>query len=302
MNKRMIDGAGVKLAVRERGDADQPTIVLIHGYPDTQTVWNPVAEKLASRFHVVTYDVRGQGGSTAPGQKSGYEMALLMADLGAVIDNTAPGKRVHLVGHDWGSLQGWEAASTERAESLASYTSISGPSLDHAAHWMRKRLARPTPRHLAELSQQLRRSSYVLALCTRRGPERIWRSLADKWPGYLMRREGVAVDDEHPAPTLAQDGINGARLYADNIPRRLRRPRPDPIAHVPVQVIIAERDRYLSPRLCGEVERWVPLLRTRSVDAGHWVIRTEPGIVADHIADFISETRSRAQAFAAARR
>ena len=35
------------------GDADRPTVVLVHGYPDTQAVWGSVVERLAARFHVV---------------------------------------------------------------------------------------------------------------------------------------------------------------------------------------------------------------------------------------------------------
>ena len=33
----------------------------VHGYPDTQAVWALVVERLAARFHVVTYELRGAG-------------------------------------------------------------------------------------------------------------------------------------------------------------------------------------------------------------------------------------------------
>ena len=44
----------VKLAVIQRGDPAHPTVVLVHGYPDTQAVWDELAELLADRFHVVS--------------------------------------------------------------------------------------------------------------------------------------------------------------------------------------------------------------------------------------------------------
>lgn len=286
---RRVPSADLDLAVTERGDPTRPAVVLIHGYPDTQAVWAPVAENLASRFFVVTYDVRGAGRSQAPGQNSGYAMAHLMADLAAVIEATCGGVPVHLVGHDWGALQGWEAATTDLASRLLSFTAISGPCLDHAAYWVRERLSRPTPRNLADLARQAKRSWYIAALLTPGAAEKLWgNALASRWSAYLERREGVSAGAGHPAPTLAGDGIRGANLYIQNVAHRLAHPRPDPVARVPVQVIIAERDRYLSPSLCGDVGRWVPSLRVVRIDAGHWAIRTHAGVVADHITDMIT--------------
>src|SRR4051794_15964173 len=59
---------GIDLCVAELGEADGnvPTVVLIHGYPDSKEVWAQVAGQLADRFHVVLYDVRGCVRSSAP--------------------------------------------------------------------------------------------------------------------------------------------------------------------------------------------------------------------------------------------
>jgi len=43
-----------------------PLVVLIHGSPATSRVWQPVAERLASRFRVVAPSLPGYGGTTAP--------------------------------------------------------------------------------------------------------------------------------------------------------------------------------------------------------------------------------------------
>ncbi len=137
--ERHIRGAGLDLAVTERGDPAHSTVLLVHGFPDTSVVWEPLALILAERFHVVTYDVRGAGHSDIPANRADYALPLLVDDLAAVADAVSPAKPVHLVAHDWGSIQGWEAVTEDRlAGRFASYTSISGPPLDHAALWARR--------------------------------------------------------------------------------------------------------------------------------------------------------------------
>ena len=69
MSRAMIDrrvrGDGVELAAVEAGEPGRPAIVLVHGYPDSKEIWRGVIERLAPRFHVIAYDVRGFGGSSA---------------------------------------------------------------------------------------------------------------------------------------------------------------------------------------------------------------------------------------------
>ena len=128
----------VTLAVTEYGDRSSAThVLMVHGFPDDQQMWEPVVSSLPEDWHVVTYDVRGAGRSTRPAGQAAYRTALLVEDLIAVLDATVPaGEQVHLVGHDWGAIAGWEVIAAEtwdpRLEGrLASYTSSSGPSLDH---------------------------------------------------------------------------------------------------------------------------------------------------------------------------
>ncbi|CAM5638574.1 hypothetical protein SCALM49S_04746 [Streptomyces californicus] len=60
--ERYVRTGGVELCVAELGDADRPTVVLVHGYPDSKEVWSEVAVRLAEQWHVVLYDVRGTAG------------------------------------------------------------------------------------------------------------------------------------------------------------------------------------------------------------------------------------------------
>ncbi|MEW1861231.1 SDR family oxidoreductase [Streptomyces sp. NPDC088194] len=301
VRERFVTGAGgVRLCVTERGVAAAPgappTVVLVHGYPDSKEVWSPVAERLSDRFHVVSYDVRGHGRSSAPSPlRGGFTLEKLTEDFLAVVRAVSPDRPVHLVGHDWGSVQGWEFATVPAAEGrIASFTSISGPSLDHFGHWINRRLHRPTPRRVAQLLGQGAKSWYVGALHTPVLPELAWRGpLGKQWPKMLARAEKVPSDG-YPTASLMQDAAHGAWLYRDNIRRRLGHPRPDPVAHIPVLLITPTRDAFLSERLYDDLDRWVPQLTRRTLPAKHWVPRSRPDQLARWITDFVAATEGEA--------
>jgi NAD(P)-dependent dehydrogenase (short-subunit alcohol dehydrogenase family)/pimeloyl-ACP methyl ester carboxylesterase len=296
--ERFVTGSGgVRLCVAEYGDrgggtaGERPTVLLLHGYPDSKEVWSDVAERLVDRFHVVLYDVRGHGRSGAPaGLKGGFTLEKLTEDFLAVADAVSPDRPVHLVGHDWGSVQGWEFATVAAAEGrISSFTSISGPSLDHFGHWIRRRVRHPTPRRAAQVIGQGAKSWYVYALHTPVLPELAWRGvLGRQWPKLLARAEKVPSDG-YPTGSLPQDAAHGAWLYRDNVRRRLGDPRPDAYAHVPVQLITPTQDVFLSERLYDDLDHWVPRLTRRTLPAKHWVPRSRPDQLARWVTDFVTE-------------
>jgi NAD(P)-dependent dehydrogenase (short-subunit alcohol dehydrogenase family)/pimeloyl-ACP methyl ester carboxylesterase len=283
---RTVDSNGARLAVFERGDAAKPTVLLVHGYPDTHTVWDDVAEALAEDYHVVTYDVRGAGQSSVPKGRDAYRLELLGGDLRAVADAVSPAEPVHLVAHDWGSIQAWEAVTEPGAERrIASYTSISGPCLDHVGHWIRRRLTRPTPRHLRQLLVQQLHSWYIAAFHLPGAAPLVWRLwLGKRWGDVLNRVEGVPPRASHPAPTIKADAVHGIQLYRANMLPRLTRPRRRS-TEVPVQVIIPTGDRFVSAALTEDLERWVPRVWRRELHARHWAPLTHGPAIARMISE-----------------
>ncbi|MEU8431378.1 SDR family oxidoreductase [Streptomyces sp. NPDC029216] len=289
--ERWVSTGGIELCVVELGEPDRPTVLLVHGYPDSKEVWSEVAERLAARFHVVLYDVRGHGRSSAPVPlRGGFTLEKLTDDFLAVADAVSPDRPVHLVGHDWGSVQGWEFATVARTEGrIASFTSMSGPSLDHFGHWIKKRMTRPTPRRAAQLLSQGSKSWYVGMLHTPLLPELAWRGpLGKRWPKILARLEDVPAGSAYPTASLPSDAAHGAWLYRDNVRPRLRRPRADAYAHVPVQLITPTGDAFLSERLYDDLEHWAPGLVRRTLPAKHWIPRTRPDQVAAWIGEFVT--------------
>ncbi|MFD9422517.1 MULTISPECIES: SDR family oxidoreductase [unclassified Streptomyces] len=288
--ERWVRTGGIELCVAELGDEKQPTVVLVHGYPDSKEVWSDVAVRLAEQWHVVLYDVRGHGRSTAPKPlRGGFTLEKLTDDFLAVADAVSPDRPVHVVGHDWGSVQSWEFATVTRTEGrIASFTSMSGPSLDHFGHWIKQRMTRPTPRRVGQLLGQGAKSWYVYMLHTPVLPELAWRGpLGKRWPRILERMEKVPAGD-YPTASLPDDAAHGAWLYRDNVRARLRRPRADAYAHVPVQLITPTGDIFLSEKLYDQLEDWVPQLVRRSLPAKHWVPRTRPDQLAAWVSEFVA--------------
>ncbi|MEZ4287266.1 MAG: alpha/beta fold hydrolase [Polyangiales bacterium] len=130
--RHRINSKGTSLMAYTCGDPSRPPVVLVHGYPDDHSVWDSVVAHLKKDFFVVTYDVRGAGASDHPERQRDYRLSVLSRDLVAVLDHVVPNRAVHLVGHDWGSIQSWESVTDPSLrDRFLSYTSLSGPCLDH---------------------------------------------------------------------------------------------------------------------------------------------------------------------------
>ena len=71
MNESTVASRGVTLRVRSAGDPAGPTVILVHGYPDTSTVWDAVVPHLTARHRVIASS-RGPAcaGSAAPAAAS----------------------------------------------------------------------------------------------------------------------------------------------------------------------------------------------------------------------------------------
>jgi pimeloyl-ACP methyl ester carboxylesterase len=288
--ERRVRGDGLELAVRTWGDPTRPTVVLVHGYPDTHAVWIPLAEALVDHgFHVAAYDVRGAGASDRPEALEAYRFEHLVGDLAAVIDEVSPDRPVHLVGHDWGSIQSWAAVGDPNLDHrIASFTSISGPPLDHAGRWLRRQLRAG---RVLLLGRQAVRSAYVTAfhvpglqrVALRLGRGRGRRRRA--WAATLRRVEGAQVDDAWPAPTFEEDVARGMSLYRANFRAHLRRPAPARPTPAPVLLILATKDRFVPEWLFEGIEDHAEHVVRRTVPARHWVVRSQPVDLAGWIAD-----------------
>lgn len=94
-----IPVAETRFLVREHGSGDGTPVVLLHGVPETSSAWHEIAPGLAAGRRVLCPDLPGLGGSAYSGP---FDVASVVAQLMALLDQLAPGQRLDLVGHDWG--------------------------------------------------------------------------------------------------------------------------------------------------------------------------------------------------------
>ncbi|KZM72356.1 short-chain dehydrogenase [Nocardia terpenica] len=284
--ERTVRSDGFDLAVYEYGDAAAPTVVLVHGWPDDHHLWDRVIPLLAGRFHVVAYDTRGHGRSTRTTRTADYRLDRFAADFFAVAAAVSPDRPVHVLAHDWGSVEMWEAVCEPGAQDrIASFTSVSGPNLDHLGTWMRAKLSRGAA---WGPFTQLLSSTYTFLFMTPGLPrvllrplsaERVWR----RFVGLMNETDAANVT---LGPAFREDFFDGMRIYRANILPRLLGPR-ERRTEVPVQLIIARRDVAVRPAGYADTQRWAPRLWRREVAGGHWLPFSHPELLATATAELV---------------
>ena len=270
-----------KLYAKTWGNAEKPALVLVHGYPDNQEVWEPIIENLINDFYIVTYDVRGAGQSTVAKRIRDYVLPRLSLDLECVVNELLPNRNFHLAAHDWGSIQSWESATeTKFKNRILSYTTISGPCLDHAAFWMRDQFANEKPKFF----KQLFKSWYIVAFQLPIIAPTVWHFFnPQRWGVVLSQLEktkGLPLNQN-----ISKDGEHGISLYRANFIPRLTRPR-QRHAICPVQAVVLKQDKFVSPELIDEMPKWAEKFERVEVDANHWAVLSRPKEIAQYIQSF----------------
>lgn len=119
MKVRNVAAGDTLFLLREVGEGDGTPVLLLHGVPQTSTVWRDVAPALAAQGRrVLAPDLPGLGGSTYSGP---YDVPSVSKQLVALLETEVGDQRVDVVGHDWGGslALGLTGAFPERVRRLA---------------------------------------------------------------------------------------------------------------------------------------------------------------------------------------
>ncbi len=88
------DGATIHYEVR----GDGAPVILVHGITESSCTWEPITERLADKYRVVTLDLRGHGESP---RAETYDLGSLAGDVAAVA-MAAGTEQPRVVGHSLG--------------------------------------------------------------------------------------------------------------------------------------------------------------------------------------------------------
>lgn len=278
MRTRIVETRDVELYVVEAGDPKNPGILFLHGFPDCHKVWEHQLRDLSRDYHVIAFDMRGCGKSTWPARPDAYRIERILPDILAVIEATrGPNGKVHLVGHDWGSVLGWSFVShVQYAERVLSYTSMSGPHVGLMWQWIFRKVRSGKLADLKAALEQFAHSWYIFAL----NVPGLGRALF-RFAGVEVWRRGLisgGVSPTDPYLDIGQDDVERITLFTIGLYQQnaFRPPRP-PAPHairVPVQLIVPVHDNFIRPQLFEYLDETCTDLTRVTLDANHWAQRT----------------------------
>lgn len=110
---------GLKLFYREAGPSDAPSVLLLHGFPSSSRMWQPMIDRLCDRFHLVAPDYPGFGHSDAPAADDFDYTFDRIADVIEGFTDAVALERYSLVVQDYGGPIGMRLA-LRRSDSVDS--------------------------------------------------------------------------------------------------------------------------------------------------------------------------------------
>lgn len=260
-----IEARGLEFRARVKGLAGQgPALVLLHGFPETSIMWEPLIERAAAAgFRVLAFDQRGYSPDARPDGVDAYRISELSNDVFAVADAVGFGA-FHLVAHDWGSIVGWAAAAADPSR-VRSYASLSIPH----------------PGAISAASDGGGPPLYVRVF-RMRGVAETLLSMRDF--GLMRRVLYASMSDAHLAEYLAvfsePRALSAALAWYRALPNALT-PGELAIGEVtqPVLYVYGRHDipAYVGPPVQALHARYVTgPLEVVELEAGHWLMQDEP--------------------------
>ncbi len=272
MERVTVTSGAVNLSVGFEGEG--PTLLLLHGWPDTSALWDEMVGPLVNAgYRVLVPDLRGCGRSDKPTETNQYAMHHLVEDVRHILD-AFDVTSVTLLGHDWGANLAWVTAAY-LPERVAQLIVLS--------------VGHPTAFRSAGLEQQIK-SWYTLLFFHEGVGEAFLRQhdydAMRHWLGH-PRVEGIIEE-------LERDGQMSAHLrwYRANIPPEafVADPPVLPPILAPTLGIWSSGDAALSEHQMTDSAQFCTrgFKYARIDDAGHWLPLEAPELVVDTIVNFLA--------------
>ncbi len=277
MEFQTIDGAdGQRFVVSQAGEG--PDVVLLHGFPDTPHAFADLQTALvAAGWRVTVPWLRGYHPDTLVAGRS-YDPETLGRDALALLDAIrAP--RAALVGHDWGALITYVAATLapERIRAMVT-VAIPHPSLLQRSLGSLWRVRHFIALKLPWAASAVKRNDFAYL-------ETLYSRWSPNWSGPEREASILQVKQAFSTETTLQGAIDYYRALPLGGSRLLERPPAVPGLIVGGTADIGDAQLFAdTAKLLPEPSRALIIER-----AGHWVHREDADTVVPEIVSFLAQ-------------
>jgi pimeloyl-ACP methyl ester carboxylesterase len=127
MNKVIsITANNLTFDCRVSGNPDDELVILLHGFPESAYMWKDLMEEISKQgFYCLAPNLRGYSIGARPNGKKAYSIDKLVDDVLGIV-RFAGRDKFHLIGHDWGTVIGWQLVH-DHPELILSWSGMSIP-------------------------------------------------------------------------------------------------------------------------------------------------------------------------------
>lgn len=301
---RYISANGLNFHYVEKGPGhhadkrNNNVILFLHGYPFFWYAWHNLMERLFTTHRVIALDNRGYNLTDKPDEPEQYHLRHLVADVVAQIGQLAPGKKVTLVGHDWGGTLAW-AVAQKHPELLQKLVVINAPPYNVLLDMLQ---THPLQKKSSAYMEILK-SGKVEQLFAQNGPAMLWNY------GFNKRHESGEMTDfdkqayfnawqQHGAMTGALNWYRANIPAVANITEQHYWPHKNAKVLVPSLLIWTEGEKVFVPEIKTETALIVPNLSVVTLaGSGHAPFLDKPDDVTTVIQAFFDGDKSTLENF-----
>ncbi|WP_085806245.1 alpha/beta fold hydrolase [Roseovarius albus] len=253
-----FDSGECKLAYQDLGPSDAPALILAHPLGFGQHVWHGVLSELHSQLRVITYDLRGHGGSDCP--EPPYSMGTLIRDTETLLDHLEIRDCVFL-GAGIGGLVAQGLAVKRLDQIRAMVLCGTAAKIGYPAHW-KSRIETVRLDGIEAIATEVLKRSFSRKFLASCDLQRWHQSVLQQNPdGYIGCVQAISGTDFY-TPT------SGLRL--------------------PTLGLVGSDDRITPPDLMRETVDLIPGSQFQLFrGAGHLPFVEQPSAFADHLTKFL---------------
>jgi pimeloyl-ACP methyl ester carboxylesterase len=282
---RSADTGGHRVFYREAGEPENPTVLLLHGFPTSSHMFRDLIPRLADRYHVVAPDLPGFGNTASPPRgEFDYTFDNLARAIGGFVE-TIGLSRYALYVFDYGAPVGFRLA-VAHPERIAAIVSQNGNAYEEGLSegW------NPIRAYWEDASQSKRE-----ALRAFLAPETtVWQYTQGVADTTTISPDGYSLDNYY----LGRPGIPEVQLdlfgdYKSNVALyptfqqyfRTHRPR--------LLAIWGKNDPFFLPAGAEAYRRDIPDAKVRFLDTGHFALETHSVEIGAAMRDFLGRVIAR---------